>query len=579
MNCINKKKENIILAFLMLSVFFINIRHLGQIGIFTVLDDEFGYWSVAAFLHGLDWSSIVSQISYYSYGYSILLAPLFWIFDNPYIMYKAALIMNGIMSSASFWLCYDTSRKIMNETHKYILLGISFLIAMYPTYVATSSIAWCESLLILVCWLLTWCFSSLNEKSSTGRFVLVGVLTVYIYMVHQRSIGILIASVSVILIMKAFNKINWKQFWLFTIPFIILILINSVIKDYIQSNLWLSASGNLVNDYSAQVGKVNQIFTSNGLLKILQVFAGQIFYLGAATYLLAYVGLYELINTGSVAVKKAMRNKDIRILNSDNNFYLYTFLAIASLATIAISVIALINPTRVDHLVYGRYTEMIIGPIILIGILRVRENIISNKKFLFISFVFILFSLIVDLILRNFSSQSYIWLNAIGLSLAQTPLSVFLPAFIAIMSFRLIIVSFSKEKRILQTIVVIAGLFFVTGEFASTYIIKLNQQRMEIVDVVSFLQTADDSEIYFLWNDIGGSEDKQNVRVRRIADNYQFLLKEKKIILVGRETLKAIDGDKYLLTGTRNDLSGLTEDYELCMSAGGSQLLVVHSTN
>lgn len=88
-------KKRGILSCLALLVFIINIRHLGSIEFFTVLDDEFGYWGNAAYLAGLDWSGVISEIPYYSYGYSLLLVPLFFIFDNPIHMYKAAIILNG----------------------------------------------------------------------------------------------------------------------------------------------------------------------------------------------------------------------------------------------------------------------------------------------------------------------------------------------------------------------------------------------------------------------------------------------------------------------------------------------------
>ena len=41
-----------------------------------LLDDEYGYWSNSAFFTGSNWSSITSKIAYYSYGYSLVLAPI-----------------------------------------------------------------------------------------------------------------------------------------------------------------------------------------------------------------------------------------------------------------------------------------------------------------------------------------------------------------------------------------------------------------------------------------------------------------------------------------------------------------------
>jgi hypothetical protein len=175
---INLSKNQILLLCLSLLVLLIHIRYIGSIGIFTVLDDEFGYWGIAAYLAGFDWSDAVSKIPYYSYGYSLLLVPLFWIFENPIHMYKAAIFLNGLMISASFLLCYDIARKLSREANPYILMAIAFLISMYPTYIAYSNIAWSECLLIFVCWLLTWCFVDLDKQSNNYKFLLIGLFVV-----------------------------------------------------------------------------------------------------------------------------------------------------------------------------------------------------------------------------------------------------------------------------------------------------------------------------------------------------------------------------------------------------------------
>ena len=61
----------------------------------AVNPDEIGTASVAAFYSGRDWSALMGPISYY-YGYvqAIFYAPLFMLFNNPYALYKACLVMN-----------------------------------------------------------------------------------------------------------------------------------------------------------------------------------------------------------------------------------------------------------------------------------------------------------------------------------------------------------------------------------------------------------------------------------------------------------------------------------------------------
>lgn len=202
------QNETKILTLLTIIVFLTHIIFVNDTGIIYILGDEYGYWANAAYFAGYDWSATVSKIPYYSYGYSLLLVPLFKIFVNTSTMYKVAVIMNGIMGSISFLLCYDIAKKLLKNCNINIILSISFFISMYPTYILYSHITMSECLLMLLFWILSWCFVDLSNETSIYKFVVIGVISSYIYIVHQRTLGILIASITVAFIMKILKKIT-----------------------------------------------------------------------------------------------------------------------------------------------------------------------------------------------------------------------------------------------------------------------------------------------------------------------------------------------------------------------------------
>jgi len=566
----------------MLLVLIINIRHLGSIEIFTVLDDEFGYWGSAAYLAGLDWSGIISEIPYYSYGYSLLLVPLFFIFDNPVHMYKAAIVLNGIMLSVSFLLCYDIAKKLAKGVDKKILIVIAFLISMYPAYIAYSSIAWGECLLILNIWLLTWGFTDLNETSSNHKFVLIGFLSMYSYMIHQRALGVLIASMIVVIVMNVLGKINLKQVLLVALPMIILLFIHIYLKENIQTLLWLNGSGNMTNDYLAQTGKISQIFSINGFLALVKTSLGHIFYVGAASYLLGYLGLYELLRKAGKGTIAAIKSGKTDILSCDQHFPLYNFLLIAVLLSLAINIIFMINPTRVDHIVYGRYIDMIMGPLVLLGfVVLMNKKTNWNKTFVIISLGFILLAVAVRSNIKTSGLTLFADYNVVGLFLINTPLTDLIPALIAILVGRLIIISFAHKnnKAIMTSLIMIALCFFVTGDIVARTAVA-NQTAEEIMDMVEFIEDSDESiPVYYLWDDEVnpgyGRGDFRNTRNRKLADSYQFLLKDKPLNLVNKTELEAIEDDRLVITSRDNKhLPDLYRDYELCLVNRYSYLLI-----
>ena len=564
-------KERAILLGLTLLIFIIHVRHLGSLGIITVLDDEFGYWGNAAYLAGLDWSGIVSKIPYYSYGYSLLLVPLFFIFDRPDYIYKSAIVLNGVMLSASFLLCFDIALKLAKGFDKKMLMGTAFLIFMYPAYIAYSNIAYTECLLIFIIWLLSWCFTDLSNKSRNFKFVLIGFLTMYLYMVHQRALGVLIASICVIIVMNVLGRINLRKVLLVFLPMIILFLVHVYLKDYIQTQLWLNNSGNLTNDYLAQASKISQIFQGDGFIALIKASLGHVFYIGAASYLLGYFGIYELLTKIVKAVVATVRNRKLEILSCDHYFPLYAFLLIAVLFSLAINIIFMINPFRMDQIVYGRYIDMIMGPLILLGFISLINNESNqNRVFWMISIGFIPLTIAVKLIIDVSGLTFFSILDAVGLLLITYPFSVFLPAITAILACRLMLISFVKKdsRLIIISFIMVSLCFFVTGDNVARTTAVGNQTTTELIDAVKYIENGM-MPVYFLW------DDQEKSIYRKIADCYQFLLKDIPVKLVNKTELEAIDEKAFVLTPFNYKyLSDVNRDYEYCMDNQYTYLFV-----
>lgn len=576
-------KERIILLCLTLLVLVINIRHLGSLGIFTALNDELGYWGNAAYLAGLDWSSIISKIPYYSYGYSMLLVPLFYIFDNPVHMYKAAIFFNGMMLCISFLLCYSIAKKLATGIDNTILMAIAFLLSMYPAYIAYSSVTLNECLLILNIWLLTWCFADLDETSSNYRFMLIGFLSMYSYMIHQRALGILMTSIIVITCLKLLHKINLQQVMMVALPIVLLMFMHIPLKENIQTHLWLNTDGNLTNDYLAQASKISQIFTVDGLIKLVKISMGHIFYLGAASYLISYFGLYELFRKVGKSIVVTIRNKKIDIIDDDPVFPLYIFLLIAVLFSLAINIIFMINPTRIDHIVYGRYIDMIMGPIILLGFIAVLNNNINlNKIFGIISINFIVLAIAVTLIVQASGLTEFDGLSAVGLWLMNTPLGVYLPVLTAVLFCRLIIISVLKKNTKMLTISIIMASIcsFWIGDYVANNKAVANQNVRELMNIVALIEDAEENmPVYFLWENQGNSMSGDcYTNNRPFVDSYQFLLKDIPIKLINRTELEALQDRIFLLTYPNTKYFSDLRDYEFCLENRYNYLFVSKSS-
>ena len=98
--------------------------------------DEVGVASITAFYTGRDWSSLMSSVGYY-YGYvqALFYVPLALIFSSPYALYKAMLVMNGVLISFIPMIAYHLASKlgILQVWQKTV---IALCCGFYITYIA-----------------------------------------------------------------------------------------------------------------------------------------------------------------------------------------------------------------------------------------------------------------------------------------------------------------------------------------------------------------------------------------------------------------------------------------------------------
>ena len=119
------------IAFLLILCCFFGYS-IGKIYGFTILPDEFGYWSYAAAAAGYDWSGIVSLNSYYSYGYSAILLPVFMLFQDGLIAYRAAVAVNFVMLAGIGLMLQYLAGKIFSGEDRKFLSVIAAVSALYP---------------------------------------------------------------------------------------------------------------------------------------------------------------------------------------------------------------------------------------------------------------------------------------------------------------------------------------------------------------------------------------------------------------------------------------------------------------
>lgn len=320
---------------------------------FELLPDEFGYWNYAAFLSGYDWSNIVSLGSYYSFGYTLILYPILKFIENPVLAYRVAVSVNFLLLFLSYFLLMRLTKKLCKD-EKYLPQLFTAIAVLYPSWIFFARITMSEIVIMTMYILICDFMYDYLEKNRAITLVFLVIALIYIYTVHMRTVGILIAAGMTILLhcIKNAGKHSWKYI-LILLGGIGLFLGVTCIKKYVSKEIYIYGSEDslAVNDYSGQMHKLKNIFSLQGFTRLCISFAGKIFYLGLATFGLFYAGIVHCI----------------RKITTDKNAFCF-FVLLATLGEIAItSIYCGVGGYRIDGLTYGRYNEQILPILLVLG--------------------------------------------------------------------------------------------------------------------------------------------------------------------------------------------------------------------
>ena len=395
---------------IILSIIFI-VKMKNAYGI-VIINDEFGYWGLAASFAGKDWSELLATTPYYAYGYSMIITGLYHIFNEPTIIYRIALGMNVIMIVLSFGIAYKCGKKLFPRLSSECILLVCFAITVYSNNIVQAQIAWTETLLYMLYWLTFYIFLLIIEKFETKYIIIFTILNVYMYFVHQRTLGVILTSSIMIIILLITRKISIKQFILYCGVTIVLLWVGENIKLHIIDTLFTNKELAALNNYSGQVSKVSDIFCSlKGFSLLIQSVLGKLFYLGLSTFLIGFVSLFLLAKQSLFGGIEFLKN---RLKNIDESTAVSLYLFLSYMATFMIAAITMYQPYgRLDLLLYGRYMEFAIGPLLLIGIVALIQKKLNIHFYIICAIGLILTAVMVNSV---FLSQGIDTYNSICIS-------------------------------------------------------------------------------------------------------------------------------------------------------------------
>lgn len=370
-----KEKSNIYLGCVIFIIFGIFQYGIHKICGFTLIPDEFGYWASAANAVGYDWSSVASLGSYYSFGYSFLLIPILKLFHGGTIAYRAAVAVNMLFVCGSLFLLLGILKRVFPKMNRVKSVLVSGIAVLYPSWIFYMQMTMTEALLMFLFILITYLFTSLMAKPKIVTTVLLSVALAYIYCVHMRTVGILIACVITFFVWSVVERPGVKTILIFFGLLLLFFVFAAVLKKSTISSVFSEADISVLsgNDYGGQWEKLRQIVTIRGMKQFLKEAAAKIFYLGLASFGIFYWGIGLAIKKSISLIKKCLKKE-----KGETNEWVLLFLALSAFGEVLISSVYMYQGSAIDTLIYGRYDEFLVPVFLVIGIAAM-----CNSRWLF----------------------------------------------------------------------------------------------------------------------------------------------------------------------------------------------------
>ncbi|MFD0685184.1 hypothetical protein [Actinomadura fibrosa] len=319
--------------------------------------DEAGYLFAARVLTGGP-DADMSYGTVYRGGYPLLLTPAFWLGDDPVTVYRAALVINAMVSAAMLPLAYLLLRGLrVRRRWSYPFAHVTALlpgVLFYSEFVLTDAVL----PVVLLGWLLllhAWLTAPRRDGGgSSRRETLAGLgaslLVAFAYTSHTRGAVLLLAHAGVLAVAVLCRWRPWRGTALTALVLAACVAAGTALNHSLLPHLYPYGD----NDLSGNLAR--RLTTRDGLGWMLSLGTGQIWYQAVATGGIAAVGLV------TVAFAAARRGTPGRL----------RVLALALLAIVAGIAFAtsgaLPDEYRIGNYVYGRYLACVTPVFFAVGV-------------------------------------------------------------------------------------------------------------------------------------------------------------------------------------------------------------------
>ena len=306
-----------------------------------IMADEWGYLGAARRIAG---DGEQTHVPYHA-GAGLLYLPTTLLADNPIDAYHGALATNALLAALLTLAAWWVAGLAGSLRPPPVRFAAACAVGLYTSFVGYSSLAAPEVAFAALELALVGVFArALRDRRATW-WALAGAGCGVAWLLHPRGAGVIAAGAVVAVVALRPLARHLPQLAAFAAPVLAGVVVTTLLDGWVN--------GTVLDPEQYDSGALlDGLLSGHGLRTFFITAAGQLFYLSAATIGVATLGVLELV----------------RRLRSTEPDRLTALFPLAALAFVyAISVATNARASRIDHLLYGRYNEGAIAPLLLVG--------------------------------------------------------------------------------------------------------------------------------------------------------------------------------------------------------------------
>lgn len=321
----------------------------------TVSPDEAGFLSIAMYFAGKPFIEM-SAAPFYGFVSGALYAPAFVMFDNPAAIYRAIMVANSMLVAACVPLLLAITRE-SGFRPSWLTPIAAAVISLWPSYTYTAGMAWSEATFRVVFLLTTLVALRFTERRTLSTALALAICATLTYATHAR--GLPVVGVAFVL----FFVMWWRGLissWVAVSGAALLIASFVAVHElngHLIETIWASGKG--PDRHYLLEHLVAAAFDFPKTMMAANVIVGHIWYQIASTVSVVIFGVYFLVK---------------RCLGSEERLYSSAFVLLCVAGVGAASVVQMIDPLRLDHMLYGRYVDGATIVIFWFGVLAITKN-------------------------------------------------------------------------------------------------------------------------------------------------------------------------------------------------------------